>query len=46
MKVLHVNPRYYPYIGGSELYCQELSERLVQDGHQVTVFTTDAWDLE
>ncbi|MGB9879866.1 MAG: glycosyltransferase family 4 protein [Anaerolineae bacterium] len=41
-----MSPRYYPYIGGSELYCQEISERLVQDGHQVTVFTTNAWDLE
>lgn len=41
-----MSPRYYPYIGGSELYCQEISERLVRDGHQVTVFTTNAWDLE
>jgi len=46
MRVLHVNPRYYPYIGGSEIYCQEVSERLARDGHTVTVFTTDAWDLE
>lgn len=46
MRILHVNPRYYPYIGGSELYCQEMSERLVQDGHQVTVCTTNAWDIE
>lgn len=46
MKVLHVSPRYYPYIGGSELYCQEISERLAQDGHQVIVFTSNAWDLE
>ena len=46
MRVLHINARYYPYIGGSEIYCQEISERLVRDGHRVTVFTTDAWDLE
>lgn len=46
MRVLHVNARYYPYIGGSEIYCQEISERLVHDGHAVSVFTTDAWDLE
>jgi glycosyltransferase involved in cell wall biosynthesis len=46
MRVLHVSPRYYPFIGGSELYCQQISERLVRDGHQVSVFTTDAWDLE
>ncbi len=46
MQVLHVSPRYYPYIGGSETYCQEMSERLVQNGHKVTVLTTDAWDVE
>ena len=46
MQVLHVSPRYYPYIGGSETYCQEMSERLVQAGHAVTVLTTDAWDVE
>jgi glycosyltransferase involved in cell wall biosynthesis len=28
------------------LYCQEISERLVRDGHRVTVFTTNAWDHE
>lgn len=46
MNVLHVIPRYYPFVGGSELYFQEISERLVRDGHRVTVYTTDAWDLE
>jgi glycosyltransferase involved in cell wall biosynthesis len=44
--VLHVIPRYYPFVGGSELYLQEISQRLVRDGHRVTVYTTDAWDLE
>ncbi len=46
MHVLHIIQRYYPYTGGSELYFQELSERLVEDGHTVTVLTTDAWDLD
>jgi glycosyltransferase involved in cell wall biosynthesis len=46
MKILHITPRYYPYIDGTVLYCQELSERLARDGHRVTVFTTDAWDHE
>lgn len=46
MNLLHVIQRYYPYIGGSEQYIQELSERLVRDGQRVTVYTTDAWDLE
>jgi glycogen(starch) synthase len=46
MNVLHVIPRYYPFVGGSELYLQEISKRLVREGHRVTVYTTDAWDLE
>lgn len=46
MNVLHVIPRYYPFVGGSELYFQEVSQRLVRDCHRVTVYTTDAWDLE
>ncbi len=46
MRILHVIQRYWPYIGGSERQLQEFSERLVRDGHDVTVFTTDAWDLD
>jgi glycosyltransferase involved in cell wall biosynthesis len=46
VKVAHVIQRYWPSIGGAERYFQELSERLVRDGHQVTVYTTDVWDLE
>jgi glycogen(starch) synthase len=46
MRILHVIQRYYPFLGGSELYFQELSERMAADGHTVTVLTTDAWDLE
>jgi glycosyltransferase involved in cell wall biosynthesis len=46
MQILHVIQRYYPYTGGSELYFQELSERFAADGHQVTVLTTNAWDLD
>jgi glycosyltransferase involved in cell wall biosynthesis len=46
MRVLHVIQRYYPYVGGSERYYQQLGEQLVADGHEVTVLTTDAWDLE
>jgi glycogen synthase len=46
MRILHIIQRYYPYIGGSELYFQELSERLAQAGHRVEVWTTDAWDLD
>jgi glycosyltransferase involved in cell wall biosynthesis/radical SAM superfamily enzyme YgiQ (UPF0313 family) len=44
--ILNIVQRYYPSIGGAEMYMRELSERLVRDGYKVTVFTTDAWDLE
>lgn len=45
---LHINPRYYPYIGGSEYYMQQLAERLaaIEPASRVSVYTTDAWDLE
>ncbi|MEO8285837.1 MAG: glycosyltransferase family 4 protein [Chloroflexota bacterium] len=46
MRILHIIQRYYPYIGGSELYFEELSERLARAGHRVEVWTTDAWDLD
>jgi glycosyltransferase involved in cell wall biosynthesis len=46
VKILHVVQRYWPCGGGAERYFQELSERLVRDGHEVTVYTTDAYDLE
>jgi len=46
MRVLHINARYWPYSGGSERHLAEISERLVRDGHEVTVYTTDAFDIE
>ncbi len=46
MRILHLIPRYAPYVGGSERYMGVLSERLAAEGHAVTVYTTDAWDLE
>lgn len=46
MKVLHVIQRYYPYIGGAEQVFQEIGARLARDRESVTVYTTDAWDLE
>ncbi len=46
-RYLHVNPRYFPYIGGSEKYMQELAERIAAEpGAEVKVFVTEAWDLE
>src|SRR5438105_2112678 len=46
MRILHIIHRYYPYVGGSELYFQELSERLAGAGNHVEVWTTQAWDLD
>ena len=46
MNVLHVIQRYYPYIGGAEQVFQEIGKRLARDGESVTVYTTNAWDLE
>lgn len=42
MKILQVSPRYAPRTGGVETQVQELSERLVKLGHEVTVVTGDA----
>jgi glycogen(starch) synthase len=46
MHALHVVQGYYPWIGGSQRFFQEVSERLVAAGHRVTVATTDAGYLE
>ncbi len=46
MRVLHLSPRYWPAVGGAENYLREISRRFAQAGHQVTVATTDALDLE
>jgi len=46
MKCLHIIHRYWPALGGSEKFMIEVSERLVSDGYDVTVFTTDAIDIQ
>lgn len=46
MHALHVIQGYYPWRGGSQRFFQEISERLVAEGHQVTVLTTEAGELE
>lgn len=45
---LHINARYYPFFGGSEYYMQQVAERLAaaEPRSKVSVYTTDAWDLE
>ncbi|WP_049890584.1 glycosyltransferase family 4 protein [Halogeometricum borinquense] len=44
MKILQVTPRYPPQSGGVETHVREISERLVERGHDVTVLTADAGD--
>ena len=42
MKIVQVTPRYPPRTGGVETHVSEISERLVERGHEVTVLTADA----
>ena len=47
MRILHYSDRYYPpVIGGTEIDTRELSIELARMGHEVSVFTTDALELE
>lgn len=46
MRCVLINHRYYPFLGGSERNVQEIAERLVCDGHDVRVVTSNAFDLE
>ncbi len=46
MHVLHAVQLYKPVPSGAARYFVEIGERLVQEGHRVTVLATDAFDLE
>jgi glycosyltransferase involved in cell wall biosynthesis len=46
MRVAHIIQRYPPALGGSEAYFQRLSHYLAGQGAAVTVWTTNALDLE
>jgi len=41
MKIIQVTPRYYPHIGGIETHVQKISERLIKNGFEVEVISTD-----
>lgn len=41
LRVLMVTPRYFPLIGGVETHVDQVARRLVRDGANVTVLTTD-----
>jgi glycosyltransferase involved in cell wall biosynthesis len=40
LRILLVTARYLPHVGGTEIHTYELANRLVADGHDVTVLTT------
>src|SRR6516162_8437785 len=46
MRVAHFVQRYPPALGGSEAYFARLSRHLAAQGDHVTVFTTNALDLD
>jgi glycosyltransferase involved in cell wall biosynthesis len=46
MRVAHFIHRYPPALGGSEAYFARLSRYLAEQGDQVSVFTSNALDLE
>jgi glycosyltransferase involved in cell wall biosynthesis len=46
LRFLFVNIGYPPFQGGAQVYVQMLAERLVADGHEVTVLTTSAGEVE
>jgi glycosyltransferase involved in cell wall biosynthesis len=46
MRVAHFVHRYPPALGGAEVYFARLSRWLAASGDEVTVFTSDAVDLE
>ena len=46
MKIIHVAPRFFPYVGGVENYIYYLSKELVRRGHSVSVVCANEPRLE
>lgn len=46
MRIAQVSPFFYPHIGGVESHVQTLSEKLVGNGHDVTVYTSNFGNLK
>ncbi len=42
LRILFISPTYWPFINGAQTFLQAMAERLVTDGHVVTVLTTTA----
>lgn len=45
-KILYVVHRSWPYLGGGERLFWEWAKSSRDAGYEVTIFTTDAWDIE
>lgn len=41
MRIIQVTPRYYPTLGGVEVFVQKISEMLAAKGNEVTVYSVD-----
>ncbi len=41
MRIIQVTPRYYPTLGGVEVFVQKISELLAAKGNEVTVYSID-----
>ena len=46
MKILHCLHNYFPATGGAEWLMKNVSERLVNNGHQVQVIASNAYSVE
>ena len=46
MRILHINIGYPPFIGGSQLFLQEVARRSCRRGHEVTAYVSDARENE
>ena len=46
MKILYICHQYWPALCGSGIFFQEMAERLAREGHEASVFTTDALQFE
>ena len=41
MRILQIAPFYPPHVGGIEYHVEALSQKLIETGHQVTVYTSN-----
>ncbi len=46
MRVLHVNIGYPPFVGGAQIFMQQVTRRLVQRGHAVEAWVSDALEVD